>query len=372
LSQPSRKCVCIVQPNPSSFSETFLRAHATLLPARVVVIHSLPPEIDGRAASPASLPRRVCRLGWRYLTGQVGEKAVTADYLRLFREAAPDVVMAEYGPTGVWVMDACRRARLPLVVHFHGYDASRHDTLAAHEGSYRALFAQAAGIVAVSTAQRRKLIALGAPEEKVHHNACGADCSLFGGAAPAAAPPVVVAVGRFVEKKGPHLTVLAFREVLGTFLEARLRMIGDGPLLGVCRDLARGLRIDGAVTFLGKQPPEVVAAEMRRARAFVQHSVEASDGDCEGTPVAVLEAGASGLPAVATRHAGIPDVVLDRETGLLVAERDVHGMAAAMGRLLRDGSFAAALGEAGRKRVLTHFSHEHSIASLWRILEGVM
>jgi glycosyltransferase involved in cell wall biosynthesis len=107
---------------------------------------------------------------------------------------------------------------------------------------------------------------------------------------------------------------------------------------------------------------------MRAARAFVQHSIVASDGNSEGMPVSILEASATGLPIVATRHAGIPEAVVDGETGLLVDERDVDGMAAHMGRLASDPAFAAALGSAGRGFVEKHFSLEVSLARLWEVI----
>jgi len=116
----------------------------------------------------------------------------------------------------------------------------------------------------------------------------------------------------------------------------------------------------------------VVAREMAGARAFVQHSLRAADGDSEGTPVSILEAQASGLPVVATRHAGIPEVVLDGETGLLVAERDVDAMAAAMLRLLREPAYAGTMGAAGRRRVQELFTAERSLGLLADILRRVM
>jgi colanic acid/amylovoran biosynthesis glycosyltransferase len=104
----------------------------------------------------------------------------------------------------------------------------------------------------------------------------------------------------------------------------------------------------------------------------VQHSVVAESGDSEGTPVAVLEAGASGLPVLATRHAGIPDVVVEGTTGLLVDERDVDGMAEHMVRVLRDPALAGALGRAARAHVAENFSMAHSVARLWRVIESTI
>lgn len=184
----------------------------------------------------------------------------------------------------------------------------------------------------------------------------------------AANPPLFVGVGRFVEKKAPHLTLLAFRRVLDACPEARLRLLGDGPLMPVCRDMVRGLGMEHAVELPGAVPHAEVAEAMRGARAFVQHSVRAADGDCEGNPVAVMEAGAAGLPVVATRHAGIPETVLDGTTGLLVDERDVDGMAERMIELARDPALAGRLGRAARERIRAEFGMEKSIERLGRIL----
>ena len=85
------------------------------------------------------------------------------------------------------------------------------------------------------------------------------------------------------------------------------------------------------------------------------------DGDSEGNPVAVMEAQLSGLPVVATRHAGIPEVVLEGQTGLLVKEGDEAGMAQAMARLLMDPDLAARLGDCGRRRIQERFTIEHHL-----------
>jgi colanic acid/amylovoran biosynthesis glycosyltransferase len=213
-----------------------------------------------------------------------------------------------------------------------------------------------------------RLVALGAPTERVHHIPYGVDCHKFGGSNPAAAPPVILSVGRFVEKKAPHLTIEAFALAHRADPAARLRMVGDGPLLERCQELAKKLLPGEAVTFLGTQPHEAIEAEMRRARCFVQHSVEAESGDSEGTPVAILEAGASGLPVISTRHAGIPEVIVEGETGFLVDEKDVAAMAKQMTRLIREPALAAELGLAARRRIETVFTAEQSLAHLWSVI----
>ena len=123
-----------------------------------------------------------------------------------------------------------------------------------------------------------------------------------------------------------------------------------------------------SVTFLGAQKSEVVLREMQQARAFVQHSIRASNGDSEGTPVAILEAAACGLPVIATRHAGISDVVLHEETGLLVDEHDVAGMADHLRTLANKPQYAGELGIQAAKHVRSRYTMAHSINRLSRLL----
>lgn len=360
--------ICVVAPYLPTTSETFIRGHIERMPSRTVLVHGWPARIGN-----TPVLSWAARIGYkirRRLLGDSTENETTAAYIAAFSRARAKAVVAEYGTTGVATMEACRRLDIPLVVHFHGYDASVRDVLSDNATSYPIMFNQAAAIIAVSRTMQSRLVALGAPKEKVHYNPCGINCRMFSGADPANAPPVFLAVGRFVEKKGPQLTLRAFEIVHRTVPEARLRMIGDGPLLEECRRLVGELRIEDVVTFLGAQSPAVVQAEMRSARCFVQHSVEAANGDCEGTPVGILEAGASGLPIVSTRHAGIADVVVEGKTGFLVDEGDVAGMAKNMLQLAQEPRLAHNLGQAATKRIASQFSQEVSDRRLWKIIES--
>ena len=363
-------CICIVAPYLPVVSETFIRGHAERLPAKVVLVHSWPPSIGDRPV--LRWPTRMVYKVRRRLLGAGTRNETKAAYVAAFRRARARAVVAEYGTTGVATMEAARELSLPLIVHFHGYDASVHDVLAENRETYPRMFQQAAAVIAVSRAMARKLISLGAPAEKVHYNPCGINCEDFRGADPSSAPPVFLAVGRFVEKKGPQLSLQAFAMVHQSMPEARLRMIGEGPLLDECRELAVKLNVQDVVTFLGAQSPAVVQSEMRSARCFVQHSMEAANGDCEGTPVGILEASASGLPVVSTRHAGIADVIVEGETGFLVDEGDVDGMAANMLRLIQNPERAGNLGRAGRQRIESQFSEKLSDQRLWAIIESCL
>ncbi len=370
LSGPTARSICVAVPYVPSLTESFIKAHVEQLPANVVLVQGWRPSIGDRPV--LSLPVRTYYKTWRMLTRTGLERETAAAYLKVFRERRIEAVMAEYGETGVLVMDAVERAGIPLIVHFHGYDASVKSVLVEHCETYPRMFRIASAIIAVSRAMQRKLIELGAPEEKVHYNPCGVDCEKFGGANPGAAPPLFMAVGRLTEKKAPQITISAFARVLKVCPDARLRMIGEGPLLEECQALAKQLGIDDEIVFLGGQEHSVVEREMQNARCFVQHSVVAPSGDSEGTPVSILEAGATGLPVVSTRHAGIPDVVIEGQTGFLVDEGDEVGMADYMIRLANEPALAASMGKAAREHIQEKFSSERSLGNLWAIIESCM
>ena len=368
LPAEERRRICIVVPYPPAISETFIRAHIEKLPAEILVVHGWRPSIGSKTVLPFQ-NIALHKVG-RVLLGHGLEREITSAYVKAFRTYAPHAVLAEYGPTGAGTVEACKRLGIPLIVHFHGFDAYVRSTLEEHRETYPLMFAHAAAIIAVSRSMQRQLVSLGAPAGKVHYNPYGIDCSAFGGAEPGKAPPVFIAVGRFVEKKAPEVTLKAFSQVQRKVPRAELRMIGDGPLLEKCKALASSLGIANAVTFLGAQQLAVVQAEMRNARCFIQHSVEAASGDCEGTPLGILEAGASGLPVVATRHAGIPEVVIEGETGFLVNEHDIEGMAAHMLQLLEEPMLAARMGQAARAHISTNFSQQQSLEKLWAIVNN--
>jgi glycosyltransferase involved in cell wall biosynthesis len=366
----SRPRVAVFSPNKCAPSETFIRAHIERLPLETVPIYGGGWQRFGDRGPLWPMARFAGRV-----LGKVVPSATAALYDRALagklRALGIDVALAEYGMTGVEVLGACLAARIPLVVHFHGFDASSKPVIQRYLSGYRRMFAAASAVVAVSAPMRAQLIAWGAPEERTHLNSYGVDEARFVGAAPADAPALFVAVGRFVEKKAPQLTLRAFGQVLRVDPSARLIMVGEGPLLDPTRRLAAELGLQQSVEFPGAQHPEQISAFMQRARAFVQHSVTAPDGDSEGTPVAIIEAQMSGLPVVSTRHAGIPDVVIDGETGFLVNEGDVAGMGRMMARLASQPALAARLGESARRRALAGYTLSRHLEQLAGILSAV-
>lgn len=268
------------------------------------------------------------------------------------------------------MMRSCQLAGVPLITFFRGYDIYKTENLNKYKQEYPALFKQASALIAVSQQIKQKLIDLGADPIKVHYIPSGVDTEKFIPADPSQSPLTFLAVGRFVANKGPDLTLLAFRKVLDSVPDARLIMIGEGPLLEICQRLAKALDLSDQVEWLRACSHEVVAEKMRNVRAFIQHSMTIDSGAAEGTPNTIKEAHASGLPVVSTFCGGIPEIVVDKETGFLVDEGDVNGMAEAMIFLAKNPETARSMGQAGRTWVEDHFSMESSINELMKVIQS--
>jgi glycosyltransferase involved in cell wall biosynthesis len=160
--------------------------------------------------------------------------------------------------------------------------------------------------------------------------------------------PVIGTVGRVSEVKRQDLLIRAFRLVLSRVPDAQLLLVGDGPWMGELRELTADLGLDDRVHFAGYQPrPEPYLQAM---------DVFALSSRSEGMPLAVLEAWAAGLPVVATRVGGLPELIDDGRTGVLVDFGDEHALAGALCDLIADPEFSRRLGEAGRNRVESLFS----------------
>ena len=362
----------IFSPNSDAVSETFIKSHIEDLPFTIIPRYGQELGIADKSG------KVVWRGGWwigsllRRKAPALHRKILTFLLAQHLRALRADAVLAEYGTTGTWLVPACERAHVPLFVHFFGYDASQKDVLDEYETRYRRMFKTAAGVVAVSRTMYERLLAMGVPEERLHLNSCGADPDAFRDGAPQDRPPAFFAVGRFVEKKAPYLTILAFSRVLEEVPQATLTIVGEGPLFGPCKRLVQALGIGHAISLPGSKEHEFVGSALREARGFIQHSVVAENGDCEGTPVAIIEAQMTGIPVVSTRHAGIPEVVIDGETGFLVEEADVNGMAEAIIKLAKDGRLAGQMGNAGRKHAMQYFSQEMHLRRLAEMIEGAV
>lgn len=367
--------LAIASPFASAYSETFIQMQMDRLPCRLR-IHGGPvasETMPGGPISPLKSVRGIVDVVLEVgLRGTRWEGPQRRELKRRLKHAGIQVVLANFGPTGFALLPVCLALGIPLVVHFHGYDAHKTEVVTQYRDSYHKLGTSASAVIAVSHIMAQTLESYGIPKDKIHVARCGCDPNQFQEKTVFPDTPIFFGVGRFVDKKAPYLTVLAFKRVHDELPNARLILGGDGDLLEVTRNVARSLGLGSAVEFPGVLKHDQVAQYMQTATAFVQHSIVPmcgpSMGDSEGTPVAILEAMVTGLPVVATRHAGIGEVLEHERTGLLSEERDVDGMAKAMLRLAREPGLAQELGWAARQEALAKYTADHYIQALEQIL----
>src|SRR5262249_33005255 len=149
--------------------------------------------------------------------------------------------------------------------------------------------------------------------------------------------------------KGTAYLLEAFAAISEKHPRASLVIVGDGPLRERLMRHADELQLGERVVWVGAAKHSVVRSWLQRASVFCLPSCTALNGDSEGLPISLLEANASGVAVVATRHAGIPEAVMDGSTGLLVGERDSAALAEALDALLSSEPQRGAFGERARQ-----------------------
>ena len=185
-------------------------------------------------------------------------------------------------------------------------------------------------------------------------------------------PPMILSVGRLVEKKGFPILLRAAAILREHGVEFVLRIVGSGPDADDLRRLATGLALSECVQLDGAMPHERLMGVFPRAAMFVLASVVASDGDRDGLPNVLLEALALGVPAVSTRVSAIPELIVHEETGLLARPGDPEDLAEQMERMLFDEELRAQVIEQGRMAVVTRFDVRENAAQLADLFTAVM
>lgn len=366
--------LCIIGVDDHKVLKDFIRAHVEYLDGEKVCIDHWYPDYthDGRTIKAhyfcnpllrkceSLLPQLLYR---RIIAPRANSWERIHDSLSaFFRLHQVDVILAEFGTSGAEIWSHADALGIPLIVHFHGHDAHRSTTVGPLREKYRNMFRVAFRVISVSRYMTGALIELGCPQEKIITNPYGPRDSFF-----EIQPDyrkTVLALGRFTDIKANHLTLLAFAKVLQQVPEARLVMAGEGELLEACRTLAEVLGIANQVSFPGSVPHAENQRLFSEACCFVQHSVCPSYGDAEGTPVVILEAQAAALPVVSTCHAGIRDAVIHGETGYLVEERDVDGMATYLVHLLSSPDLCQQMGTQARNHIQKNYSMKRHIRAL--------
>ncbi len=273
------------------------------------------------------------------LPHRVRKQAVTARLMTVVWRHSVGVIHVHHGYRLHEVMGTRRRLRIPLVLSLHGHDIT--GAFEAHPDRYATSIPWIDAVVVPSQFLADVAVANGFPSERVHVIPSGVDTEQFRPTPLPSGAPEVVFVGRFVEKKGLDVLLAAWPDVQRQVPEARLRILGFGPLEGLARSGG-----DGVEVVLRPSHAEVREA-IRRSYAVVSPSRTAPDDSVESLLIVNLEAQASGRPVVTTAHGGIPEFVRDGETALVVPENDAAALGDALVTVLRDRALAERLGKAG-------------------------
>lgn len=249
--------------------------------------------------------------------------------------------------------DAGHLARVPVTVTAHAKDIFHED----NAPKLRNRLAGVSGVVTVSRCNADHLRGVLPRSVPVHHVPNGVSVAA---PVPTVAGGPVLCVSRLVPKKGIDVLLDALALLAAGSSPVCAEIIGAGPLHDDLAARARALGIADRVTFRGRLTSDEVAAAYRRCSMVVLPCRIDPSGDRDGLPTVLVEAMARAVPVISTDVAGIPELVRDGQTGLLVAPDDPAALATAMGRLLDDRELAARLGAAGRQLVAEDYDPAHS------------
>lgn len=201
----------------------------------------------------------------------------------------------------------------------------------------------------------------------------GVDLSRFESSpVPSGDEPLVLAIGRLVEKKGFDVLVNASRILLDRGYRFRCEIIGGGDEENSLRAQISERGLEDTVHLRGSMTTEDVQARLRDSTVTVLPCVVSKDGNVDALPTVLLEAMASGRPLVSTRLSGIPEIISDGDNGLLVEPNDVAGLAEAMAAILDDHRRADEMGQAGRRRAEQLFDLYKNSATIGGLARGTI
>jgi glycosyltransferase involved in cell wall biosynthesis len=229
-------------------------------------------------------------------------------------------------------------------------------------------------VAAISHFTREFLVGL-VPDEAVRHKIhvvhCGISPDVFAPLhpRPASDVPILLFVGQLCERKGPGILVEACRILVERGVGFRCVIVGEGPQRARVEGLLEQHALHEEIELAGTVFQERIHAYYQRADVFVLPCQTASNGDVDGVPVSLMEAMACEVAAVSTHVSGIPELIEDGVSGLLVPEQDALALADALQRVLEDSELRSRLGKNGRQKILREFDLDTSARQLAILFE---
>ena len=272
-----------------------------------------------------------------------------------------------FGNNGLFWLPLLRRRTVPTVVSFHGADVRVNLDSPTARRLLLELFASCTLVLARSESLASSLLDLGCPPTKLRIQRTGIPLDTFRYLTrhkPADGAWRLLQACRLIAKKGLESTLRAFATFSKIHPNASLTIAGEGPLRGTLEELAARLRLEGRITFAGFVDQSALLDLYRESHLFLHPSEQAPNGDREGIPNSLLEAMATGLPCITTRHGGIPEAVTHMESGILVCESDPEGIEDWLDRLVRSDELRDSLGRRAAQTIAQKFDLKSQIEKL--------
>ncbi|MBV8211825.1 MAG: glycosyltransferase [Verrucomicrobia bacterium] len=286
---------------------------------------------------------------------------------RILIRRDPDLIHVYFGNTGVHLLPLLRNWDRAWVVSFHGMDVQRRPQEKGYDRKLAEVLQLAPLVLVRSLSLAKRLLDLGCSADKIRLNRTGIPLQNFPWverSEPVEGEWQMVQACRLVEKKGLLSTLRAFRRFIGNYPKARLVIAGEGPMKEVLLRSINELSLGSQVRLTGFLSQEDLRRIYRESHIFVHPSELAADSNQEGIPNSMLEAMASGLPVVATRHGGIPEAVQEGVDGILVPERDEPALYEALVKLASRPDLWRQMGKQASRSVAGNFEQQQQITKL--------
>ena len=306
-----------------------------------------------------------------YLAKYIQREILMArSYARALRASQAALMHVHFGGPGLMLLPVKHQVNLPMIVSFYGYDLSQLPRAMGHDVYIRnGLFEHGEAFTTEGDFARRCLLDLGCPPEKAHIVHIGVELEQFTFMPRRLLPgerPRFFFCGRFVPKKGLLTALRALAEVRAAGYDFELRIAGTGLQGPRAQALVREFDLSQRVSFMGIITYQQFLNECHQNHLLLAPSqTDPESGETEGgSPTVILEAQATGMPVVSTRHADIPEVVLDGHSGYLAAEGNVKEFAQCVMRALDDPDRWPEMGKAARRHIEAEYDVRDAVQKL--------
>ncbi len=314
----------------------------------------------------------------REVIAALNEWGRRTDFLRLYQAVYVGLRLQRMGITHIHAHFAGMAARTAFWIQkFFGisfsFTAHANDIFAPRDFEIGLnKLVDAARVVGTETDYAKEFLQEHFPKraDRIHRIYNGLNLAEFRRADFSCAPPTIIAVGRLIDKKGFADLIQACRLLVERGKSFRCQIFGEGPLEERLRRQIEELKLQNCVELPGPKPQHEIKKYLAAGTVFVLPSVIDPEGGRDNLPTVIMEAMATGLPVVSTGIGGIPEMVIDNETGLLVSAGDADGLADAIDRVIIDLALAKKLGQAGHERAETLFSIQKNVRSLLALFDA--